>query len=222
MSIAASLTAGKSSSPPMPKGDGLVPCLSRQLLNDIGVKLDSLVEPETMPGTCVDLPRLIPGALTQLDGGQLALSISIPQIAMRRDVAGYVNPDLWDYGINSAFVNYQFSAQQGRNQSGHNSSQDLYLNSGLNLGAWRLRSNNAFRSDAQGERTWSSAYTYIQRDLPGTHSQLTLGETFTPGDIFRSVPIKGRADCVGFEHAARLTAKLCTHRSRRGADPGQA
>jgi outer membrane usher protein len=173
------------------QGDGLVPCLSRQLLNDIGVKLDSLVEPETMPGTCVDLPRLIPGALTQLDGSQLALSISIPQIAMRRDVAGYVNPNLWDYGINSAFVNYQFSAQQGRNQSGHNSSHDLYLNSGLNLGAWRLRSNNAFRSDAQGERTWSRAYTYIQRDLPGTHSQLTLGETFTPGDIFRSVPIKG-------------------------------
>jgi outer membrane usher protein len=174
------------------QGDGLVPCLSRQLLNDIGVKLDSLAEPEATLGTCVDLQRLIPGALTQLDGAQLSLSISIPQIAMRRDVAGYVDPQLWDYGINTAFVNYQVSAQQGRShQTGHNSSQDLYLNSGLNLGAWRLRSNNAFRSDAQGERTWSRAYTYLQRDLPGTHSQLTLGETYTPGDVFRSVPIKG-------------------------------
>lgn len=174
------------------QGDGLSPCLSLQLLKDIGVKLDSLAEPEVASGNCVDLPRLIPGALTELNGSQLALSISIPQIAMRRDVAGYVDPDLWDYGINSAFVNYQASAQQGRShQSGHNSSQDLYLNSGLNLGAWRLRSNNAYRSDARDEGKWSRAYTYVQRDLPGTRSQLTLGETYTPGEVFRSIPIKG-------------------------------
>ncbi|VVQ08834.1 hypothetical protein PS914_04918 [Pseudomonas fluorescens] len=174
------------------QGDGLSPCLSSQLLEDIGVKLDGLAEPEAASGHCVDLPRLIPGALTELNGSQLALSISIPQIAMRRDVAGYVDPDLWDYGINSAFVNYQVSAQQGRShQSGHNSNQDLYLNSGLNLGAWRLRSNNAYRSDARDEGKWSRAYTYVQRDLPGTRSQLTLGETYTPGDVFRSIPIKG-------------------------------
>lgn len=174
------------------QGDGLIPCLSLQLLEDIGVKLDGLAEPEAASGNCVDLPRLIPGALTELNGSQLALSISIPQIAMRRDVAGYVDPDMWDYGINSAFVNYQVSAQQGRShQSGHNSSQDLYLNSGLNLGAWRLRSNNAYRSDARDEGKWSRAYTYVQRDLPGTRSQLTLGETYTPGEVFRSIPIKG-------------------------------
>lgn len=171
---------------------GLSPCLSRQLIKDMGVKLDSLAEPEAAPDTCVDLPRLVPGALIQFEGGQLRLSISIPQIAMRRDVSGYVDPQRWDYGINAAFVNYQLSAQQGRNyRTGNTGSQDLYLNSGLNLGPWRLRSNNVFRSDAQGERGWTRAYTYLQRDLPGTHSRLTLGETNTPGDVFRSIPIKG-------------------------------
>jgi len=160
------------------QGDGLSPCLSRQLLLDMGIRLDSLAETESLTDACVDLPRLVPGALIELHGGQLLLSLSIPQIAMRRDVVGYVDPQRWDYGINSAFINYQVSAQQGRNPSGHNSSQDLFLNSGLNLGAWRLRSNNAFRSDAQGERSWTRAYTYVQRDLPGMHSQLTVGETF--------------------------------------------
>ncbi|APC19158.1 ferrous iron transporter B [Pseudomonas frederiksbergensis] len=174
-----------------PQGDALSPCLSWQLLQDMGVRLDSLAAPEMPADSCVDLLRLVPGALTELDGGKLLLSISIPQIAMRRDAIGYVDPQRWDYGINSAFINYQASAQQGRNQSGHNSSQDLYLNSGLNLGAWRLRSNNAFRSDSQGERSWTRAYTYLQRDLPGLYSQLTLGETFTPGEVFKSVPIKG-------------------------------
>ena len=174
------------------RGDELTPCLSPELLNDLGVKLDSLEQSDKDLGSCVDIQRLIPSATVQMDGEKLALSLSIPQIAMRRDIAGYVDPERWDYGINSAFVNYQLSAQQSRNdQMGHDNSHDLYLNSGLNLGVWRLRSNNTFRSAATGERTWSRAYTYLQRDLPGAHSQLTLGETFTPGDVFRSVPIRG-------------------------------
>lgn len=175
-----------------PQGDELTPCLSPTLLNDMGVKLDGLEQSVGELDTCVDIERLIPGATVHMDGGKLTLSLSIPQIAMRRDIAGYVDPQRWDYGINSAFVNYQLSAQQSRNdQTGHINSHDLYVNSGLNLGVWRLRSNNTFRSDAKGDRTWSRAYTYLQRDLPGAHSQLTLGETFTPGDVFRSVPIRG-------------------------------
>lgn len=173
-------------------GDELTPCLSTKLLTDMGVKLDSLRQSDAQLGACVDIQRLIPGATVQMDGAKLTLSLSIPQIAMRRDIAGYVDPERWDYGINSAFVNYQFSAQQSRNdQTGHENNHDLYLNSGLNLGVWRLRSNNTFRSDAKGDRTWSRAYTYLQRDLPVAHSQLTLGETFTPSDVFRSVPIIG-------------------------------
>lgn len=175
-----------------PRGDELTPCLSPQLLKDMGVKLDSLEQSEEELGTCVDIQRLIPGATVHMDVGKLILSLSIPQISMRRDIAGYVDPQRWDHGINAAFVNYQLSAQQSRNdQTGHDNSHDLYVNSGLNLGVWRLRSNNTFRSDAQGDRTWSRAYTYLQRDLPGTQSQLTLGETFTPGDVFRSVPLRG-------------------------------
>jgi outer membrane usher protein len=175
-----------------PQGQDLYPCLSTELLNEMGVKLDGLAEAETVPVACVELGRLIPGATSEFDASQLLLSISIPQISMRRDAASQVDPQLWDYGINAAFVSYQASAQQSRHaSSGHSSSQDLYLNSGINLGAWRLRSNNAFRHDGQGQREWTRAYTYVQRDLPGTRSHLTLGETITPGDVFRSLPIKG-------------------------------
>ena len=175
-----------------PRSDELTPCLSPKLLNDMGVKLDSLEQVNVELDTCVDIQRLIPDATVQMDTGKLTLSLSIPQIALRRDIAGYIDPQRWDYGINSAFVNYQLSGQQSRNdQTGYDNDHNLYLNSGLNLGVWRLRSNNTFRSDAKGDRTWSRAYTYLQRDLPGTHSQMTLGETFTPSDVFRSVPIRG-------------------------------
>lgn len=175
-----------------PESGEIYPCLSYGLLKEMGVRLDSLPGLETTTPSCVDIGTFIPGATTDFDASQLLLSVSIPQIAMRRDVVGYVDPQLWDYGINAAFVSYQASAQQGRNTStGHSNNQDLYLNSGINLGAWRVRSNHALRHDSQGQREWTRAYTYVQRDVPGTHSQLTIGETTTPGDVFRSLPIKG-------------------------------
>ncbi|WP_338523174.1 fimbria/pilus outer membrane usher protein [Pseudomonas batumici] len=171
---------------------GLTPCLSGERVAQWGLKLDSLDDPDLLQAACVDLPRLVPGAQLQFDASQLRLDVSVPQIAMRRDVAGQIDPQHWDYGINAGFINYQLSAQQGSSQyRRHYSSDDLYLNSGLNLGAWRLRSNQSLRQDEAGRRHWNRAHTYAQRDLPGTLANLTLGETFTSGDIFRSVPIKG-------------------------------
>ncbi|RRV07178.1 fimbrial biogenesis outer membrane usher protein [Pseudomonas sp. v388] len=175
-----------------PDGDGLLPCLSSKLLEELGVRLDSLADPLLLQAACVDLFTLIPGSEIDFDSSKLMLSLSIPQIAMRRSAAGHVDPELWDDGINAAFVNYQVSAEQHstRNNS-RSSSDDLYLTGGINLGAWRLRSNQTMRQDEDGKRKWTSAYTYAQRDLPGLNASLTLGHTFTGGDVFRSVPIEG-------------------------------
>jgi outer membrane usher protein len=173
-------------------GDRLLPCLSAELLEAFGVRLESLDDPALLQGACVDLARLIPGAMTDFDGGELRMNVSIPQIAMRRDVIGQIDPEHWDYGINAAFINYQVSAQQGTSSyAGSASSQDLYLNSGLNLGPWRLRTNQSLRQDEQGQRSWTRAYAYAQRDLPGMNANLTLGETSTPGDVFKSLPLNG-------------------------------
>lgn len=175
-----------------PEGKQLSPCLSPELLDQIGIRLDSLADPQMLHAPCLDLPTLIPGAEVDFDGSRLTLALSIPQIAMRRDVLGEVDPERWDHGINAAFVSYQVSAQQSTNRNtGHQSNDDLYFNSGLNLGPWRLRSNQSLRMNEQGKREWISANTFAQRDLPGTHANLTLGETFTSGDVFRSVPIRG-------------------------------
>ncbi|MCI3945040.1 outer membrane usher protein fimD [Pseudomonas syringae] len=175
-----------------PQSNRLQPCLSRELLEQMGVRVESLADPALLQAACVDLTRLIPDSRAELDGGRLQLSISIPQIAMRRDATGRVDPALWDYGINAAFISYQASAQQtDRTDTGNSHGADLYLNSGVNLGAWRLRSNQSVRQDADGRREWTRAYAYAQRDLPGTHANLTLGETYTGGEVFQSVPIKG-------------------------------
>lgn len=171
---------------------GLVPCLPAELVRQFGIRLDSLEQPERLLDGCPALPEMLDGAWVDFDGSRLQLTISIPQFYLRRDASAGISEEDWDAGIDAAFINYQVSAQQGHNRhDGRSDSQDVNLSGGLNLGAWRLRSNQSLREDEQGERRWSSAYTYLQRDLPGTHANLTLGETFTSGDVFRSVPITG-------------------------------
>jgi len=173
-------------------GKGLEPCLSAALLRELGLREEALDTPLPSDDQCVNLPDLIPHAAVELDPGKLQLALSIPQIALRRDVAGSVAPERWDSGITAAFVNSQASAQHYSGNAGASrSSQDLYLNSGLNVGGWRLRSSQSWRDDGQQERRWTHINTYAQHDLPGKWGTATVGETFTNGDVFRSVPFKG-------------------------------
>ena len=173
-------------------GQRLMPCLSGDLLENMGVKLDALPPSQRTQNACIDIESLIPSAKVQFEGNQLRLNVSVPHIAMHQNVVGYVDPERWDSGINAAFISYQASTQQGHNRfSGASNHYDLYLNTGINLGQWRLRSNQSLRQNENQRSQWTRAYTYAQRDVPGTQANLTLGETFTSGDVMRSVPITG-------------------------------
>lgn len=172
--------------------NALQPCLPSTRLGEWGLRLDALAAAGDAKQACLDLASAIPGARVDFDSSRLRLSISIPQIAMRRDIAGGVDPSRWDSGINAAFLNYQASTLQGHSRyRGRYSNDDLYLNGGINLGDWRLRTTQSWRQDSNGTREWARAQTYAQRDLPGNRANLTLGETFTDSDIFNGVPITG-------------------------------
>lgn len=173
-------------------GQGLQACLTGDLLRAFDLREEALESPLPSDDRCLDLAALIPQARADFDPSSLRLSVSIPQIALRRQQAGSVAESRWDAGIDAAFVNYQMSAQQYNSDRGHNrSSQDLYLNSGINLAGWRLRSNQMLRHSPDEQFAWERSDTYAQRDLPGMRANLTLGETFTGGEVFRSVPFLG-------------------------------
>ncbi len=170
----------------------LNPCLAPELLFSLGLRERSLAKPELAKAPCIDLPALVEGAQVEFDSSHLRLDLSIPQAALQRDKAGSVAPDQWERGINAAFVNYQASAMHSSQRDGRSrSQQDLLLNSGLNLAGWRLRSSQSLREDGQGHRRWRHSNTYAQTDLPATWGTLTLGETYSSGEVFRSQPIKG-------------------------------
>ncbi|WP_256583191.1 MULTISPECIES: fimbria/pilus outer membrane usher protein [Pseudomonas] len=175
-----------------PKSGDVRPCLSPALLKELGVKLEAFIKPGEFLPECVDLEALIKDASVSFDPHRLALDISVPQIALRRDAAGYVSPEEWDRGINAGILNYQFSTAQTRsNTRGSSSQTSLYANGGFNLGDWRFRSSSSFRQDSQGSSLWQRSNTYAQRDLTSIKGTLSLGESFTPGDMFDSVPFRG-------------------------------
>lgn len=114
------------------QGSDVRVCLSEAFLRELGVKLDAFKVPgETLPA-CIDLTALIEGASVTFNANYLALDISVPQIALTRDAAGYVAPSQWDRGINAAMLNYQFSAAQTNSDArGTGNQYNLYATGGL-------------------------------------------------------------------------------------------
>lgn len=173
-------------------GQGLQPCLTGELLRDLGLREQALEAPLPSDDRCLDLAALVPHAHADFDPSNLRLSVSIPQIALHRQPSDTISESRWDAGIDAAFINYQASTQHYQSRNGQNrSSYDLYLNSGINIAGWRLRSNQALRDNINGQTDWSRSDTYAQRDIPGLRANLTLGETFTGSEVFRSVPFIG-------------------------------
>ncbi|MCM7587703.1 fimbrial biogenesis outer membrane usher protein [Enterobacter chuandaensis] len=138
------------------------------------------------------LENVIPAASSTLLFNKLQLNVSIPQAAMRASARGYVDPSEWDEGVPAALLNYSLSGSNTW-RDGENGSDDNYyanLQSGLNLGAWRLRNYSTWNDDEKGS-SWRSINTYIQRDIQFLKGQLTLGDSYTPSDIFDSVQFRG-------------------------------
>jgi len=176
---------------PAPQGRWRV-CLPLALLERAGVNLAALAEPPQADARCIDLENALPDSQVNVDTRHFKVTVSVPQAAIHRRLNGTTQPEEWDRGINAAYVNYQASARQGRGRrGGSDGSRDLYLNAGLNLGDWRLRTTHALTDSDRLGREWQHSNTYAQRDLAHWRANLTVGEVFTQGDGFRSVPLLG-------------------------------
>ncbi|PVZ16414.1 MULTISPECIES: fimbria/pilus outer membrane usher protein [unclassified Pseudomonas] len=163
-------------------------CLPTATLEEAGINLQALQgEPEA---SCLDPHQAIPDSRLAIDTQTFKADLSVPQALLQRRRLGATRPEQWDHGISAAFVTYNASTRQAQGARGAGSQHDLYLNTGLNLGAWRLRSTQSYSDGANG-RAWQHLNTYAQRPLPAIKGSLTLGEFFSQGELFRSVPIQG-------------------------------
>lgn len=186
----------------------LIPCLSTDLLVSLGIKKIALLDNKEHSAekhvpdnsACTPLQDRLADASTEFDVGQQHLSLSVPQIYVGRMARGYVSPDLWEEGINAGLLNYSFNGNSINNRSNHNAGKSNYaylnLQSGINIGSWRLRDNstwsyNSGSSNSSDSNKWQHINTSAERDIMPLRSRLTVGDSYTDGDIFDSVNFRG-------------------------------
>lgn len=173
----------------------LSPQITPAMLKAWGVKTDVFPALAALPPDqpLDDIGRYIPMATTDLRFSKLQLNVSIPQAALSTAARGWVDPSEWDEGVPAALLNYNLSGSNTW-RDGENGSDDNYyanLQSGINLGAWRLRNYSTWNYDEDNGSHWDSVNTYLQRDIQRLKGQLTLGDSYTPSDIFDSVQFRG-------------------------------
>jgi outer membrane usher protein len=171
-------------------------CFTLLSLDELGVDSSKLgSDPAINTNTCKSLQQWMPEAYYRLDTSSLRMDISIPQVALRRSARGYVDPRFWDRGISAGILSYNFNSFTTRssNNGNHADSTDAYLtlNAGVNLAGWQIRhdSNVNWRSDEQTH--WQNTSTYAQRAIPKVLGMLTLGDSYTNGDLFDSIGFRG-------------------------------
>ncbi|MCN4973970.1 fimbria/pilus outer membrane usher protein [Escherichia coli] len=186
----------------------LIPCLSTDLLVSLGIKKSALLDNKEHSAdkhvpdnsACTPLQDRLADASSEFDVGQQHLSLSVPQIYVGRMAHGYVSPDLWEEGINAGLLNYSFNGNSINNRSNHNAGKSNYaylnLQSGINIGSWRLRDNstwsyNSGSSNSSDSNKWQHINTSAERDIIPLRSRLTVGDSYTDGDIFDSVNFRG-------------------------------
>ncbi|MEN2428191.1 fimbria/pilus outer membrane usher protein [Chromobacterium vaccinii] len=177
-------------------------CFNRAMMDELGVDFTKVGNAADVPGRdeparCVDIATVVPGAFSSFNSADLRLDVSIPQKYMRAQARGYVAPEYWDAGAPFAgFLNYNANGYRYDNGAAGKSTQYYFgANAGLNIGLWRFRYNGSLTQqdsgNGQSQRNYQGASAYTQRDVTDWHSVLTLGDYFTPSDMFSSVPFRG-------------------------------
>ncbi|HAU3361320.1 TPA: fimbrial biogenesis outer membrane usher protein [Salmonella enterica subsp. salamae] len=173
----------------------LQPCVSVDTLREFGVRTDQFPL-LAGSGDCANI-AVIPQASAEFAFERQQLLFSVPQAAISNHARGYVSPERLDEGINALQLNYNFTGANTQARHGDMSDSDSYylsLRPGLNIGPWRIRNYSTWNRNTSGDsaqESWDSLYTYAQRNIIALKSQLTLGDSTAPSDMFDSVPFRG-------------------------------
>lgn len=173
----------------------LQPCISVEDLHSFGIRTDAFPGLAGR-GDCANLAA-IPQANAEFIFERQQLLFSIPQAAVDNHARGYVAPEQLDEGINALLLNYNFTGANTEARHSDMADSDSYylsLRPGMNIGSWRIRNYSTWSRNVSGDsadENWDSLYTYAQRNIIALKSQLTLGDSTAPSDMFDSVPFRG-------------------------------
>ncbi|HIC2890128.1 TPA: outer membrane usher protein [Enterobacter hormaechei] len=174
------------------------PCFTPKILMQIGLKAEAIQAAtgkdsavENAEETCVELQHAFTGASWDFDAGTQELSLIVPQIYVEHRPGGYVDPSLWEDGITAGTLSYDLNAWHSDTPDGSSDTAYAGLKYGLNMGPWRLRSRGTLNWDQESGSDYSSQDIYLQRDITSLRAQLLVGDSYTRGDTFNSLNLRG-------------------------------
>ena len=180
--------------------NAVLPCFTSAELMKMGVRLLSVNGKDTSKMAadeqCYALTLLVEGSTADYNVNTQRLDITIPQALMSNRLSGDVSPDLWDEGINAGLLNYSFNGNNTKDRNGFDSNTAyLNLNSGINIGPWRLRDTSVWNYSEAGspgkKSQWQHINTWLERDIKFLRSRLTLGDTYSDEQLFDSINFRG-------------------------------
>ncbi|EJI5637381.1 fimbrial biogenesis outer membrane usher protein [Salmonella enterica] len=172
-------------------------CLTREQLSRYGVNVKKFPDLSTNPEKysqnnkqCAHL-NAIPQATESFDFYNMRLTLNIPQVALRPN--DEMDIERLDDGIPAFLLNYTANSNvtTDRKTSKSQSSHYIQLYPGLNIGAWRVRHTASWSKKNGSKGQWENGYIYATRGLYRLKSRINLGQIYTAGDFFDSIPFSG-------------------------------
>ncbi|AGB83966.1 P pilus assembly protein, porin PapC [Serratia sp. FGI94] len=165
------------------------PCVTPGLLSEWGVRQSLAASLATTPGGCISPDE--PGVQLFYEPISQLLTVDVAP----RMVGGGDISHRWDDGVNAGFIDYQlnyghYSAERYRDAE-RRYSLFAEWNTGLNLGAWRLRYQPIYQKDAWGQPSWHTEKALAYRDLKAWRALLSIGDNHTPSTLFDNVKYRG-------------------------------
>ena len=167
-------------------------CLDDPFLKSLGVQAPH-ISPHT-DSSCAPVEQRVQGATAVFDLPKLRLDISVPQAFMSKSPVGSVSVAELDAGESMAFFNYDGNYYRSSAYGVSSDYSYLGLNSGINLGLWRLRQQGNYNYQTNAGSSaghWNTIRSYAQRALPDINSELTLGDNYTNSNLFSSIGFRG-------------------------------
>lgn len=170
------------------------PCLSRPLLEEWGVRSSVLADLKWDSSECMTAASAEQHGLKYwYRPAANLLTLLFPEQAINPQQNG-VSTSRWDNGINALFVNYRLDTNNKRAQySWETPGTDatLTLDNGLNVGPWRLRYQNTFWKEKEGQHGSYSNAISLWRGITALRSRLNIGDGYTSANLFDGMSYRG-------------------------------
>lgn len=158
------------------------PCFDVTLLQQLGLR----VSEDIAVDTCADVDKAYPAIRIVLRPGQSEMELTVPEDAF--DAA--VRPSAHMRGGAAFILNYDAFVWRSRGVAASSGYTQLWVEPGVNLRNWVLRSTGTFTRNQRGTDYRHHA-AYIQRGLERTDSLLQAGQLLSASELFGGIPFMG-------------------------------